>query len=538
MTPRHPRRYALATIGVTVGFIALTCWWLTQDRSIPIFDAGYHLGRAIETRDLIRSGHLLRPFTKFSFYPPLVYLIGGLAALAGGVSVASPIIGENVVFVSLLTLGCYQTGRLLFGARAGLLAAVFALGSPLLIAQFHVFMLEAPETALVAVSIWLLLASEDFARTRIAACAGIAVGCGLLVKEQFPFFVAGIVLVALARGGWRNWAGLALFCLITLVVGTPWYLDHFSQLGKISHFAAANLPGAPAGNYPRTISGANLTWYAWSTLNVQLYAALCALALVGTVWTVIAFARRAIPGRTSLELLAGAFIAWLAITLTPHHDLRYGLPLLAYLAVLGTGWIAHSSRTLRLLAAAVLALAVAANTLATTFGVGGRSEVKLVASPPTNTQAFPDRIVLYSSAGFLVAGPKRDGDLPGLLRALRRQGVRVLTFTNLENAGGGPPDFSTSGLNALSLIAGLRPSGETALVGQRPRVVELLHQSIHADTPPPCTRLSDGTGVWVVRLKAATRRVSLYCPWRQPNFYGTTTLAPAAASQAPRLIAP
>jgi len=72
-------------------------------------------------------------------------LVGALAAFAGGASVASPIIGENLVFVSLLTLGCYQTGRLLFGPRAGLLASIFVLGSPLLIAQLHVFMLDAPD---------------------------------------------------------------------------------------------------------------------------------------------------------------------------------------------------------------------------------------------------------------------------------------------------------------------------------------------------------------------------------------------------------
>lgn len=111
---------------------------------------------------MLQSGDLLGPFDNVLQYPPLALLVGALAMFVGGVNVASPIIAENVVFVSLLTLGCYQTGRLLFGARAGLLAVIFVLGSPLLIAQFHVFMLDAPETALVAVSMWLILASEDF----------------------------------------------------------------------------------------------------------------------------------------------------------------------------------------------------------------------------------------------------------------------------------------------------------------------------------------------------------------------------------------
>lgn len=210
---------AWGVIGVTSGFIGLTCWWLTQDRSIPIFDAGYQLGAAIEFHNQLHAGHLVQPFTQASLYPPLGHLVGALAAFIGGVNVASPIIGENLVFVSLLTLGCYRTGRLLFGARAGLLAAIFVLGSPLLIAQFHVFMLDAPETALVAVSMWLILASQDFSRTRIAGWAGLAVGFGLLVKVQFPLFLAGIVLAALARGGWRHWRGLVAFAALALVVG-------------------------------------------------------------------------------------------------------------------------------------------------------------------------------------------------------------------------------------------------------------------------------------------------------------------------------
>ena len=41
---------AWGAIGVTVLFIGITCWWLTQDRSIPIFDAGLHLNLALNVQ--------------------------------------------------------------------------------------------------------------------------------------------------------------------------------------------------------------------------------------------------------------------------------------------------------------------------------------------------------------------------------------------------------------------------------------------------------------------------------------------------------
>ncbi len=505
---------AWGAIAVTIAFIALTCWWLTRDHSIPIFDAGADLETAIQYHNLLQSGDLLGPFNHVLQYPPLALLIGALAMFIGGVNLSTPIIAENLVFVSLLALGCYQAGRVLFGARAGLLAVIFVLGSPLLIVQFHVFMLDAPETALVAVSMWLLLASEDFGRGRMAALAGLAVGCGLLVKVQFPFFVAGIVLIALARGGWRNWRGLAAFAGVALLVGAPWYIDHLSEFSEIVRLAGAT-PGAASGNLPPTLSTTNLLWYFWSTLNSLLLAPLFILALGGSIWTIRAVVRRPQSSGARLELLVGGFVAWLAITLTHHHDLRYDMPLMPYLAVIATGWIVHLPRVARLSATTFLVLAVAANTLGATFGVGGQVETVLVSSPPA-TEAFPDRIVFYSNRGFLVAGPKRDGDVPGLLHALRRNGVAevVLGVRQSEAA-----DFSFEGLRPLAMIAGLSPSFEMKRLHAGPTAAGLIHEPIAPGTPPTCTRLSDGTGVWVLRTNPASRNLELYCPFPRPHFY-------------------
>jgi 4-amino-4-deoxy-L-arabinose transferase-like glycosyltransferase len=506
---------AWGVIGITTAFVGLTCWWLSQDRSIPIFDAGAHLETVIEYHHLIQSGDLLGPFDYTSQYPPLAHLLGVLGMFVGGVNVASPIIAENLVFVPLLTLGCYQTGRLLFGPVAGLLAAIFVLGSPLLIAQFHVFMLDAPETALVAVSMWLLLAGEDFSRMKFAGFAGLAVGAGLLVKVQFPFFLAGIFLTALACGGWRNWRGLAVFAGVALLVGAPWYIDHLSELGTIAKLAGTG-SGALAGNLPPTFSSANLTWYFWSTLNSQLFALLFALAFGGAVWTIVALVRNREVKGPRLEFVVGGFVAWLAITLTPHHDLRYDMPLMPYLAVIGTGWIVQLPRAGRFALVGVLVAAVAANTLSTTFGLGGQVEAKLVSSPPV-TQAFPDRIVLYSNRGFLVAGPKRDGDVPGLLKALRSEGVEVVAFDakQLESE-----DFSGEGLGPLTFIAGLLPSIETSLASSSPTAVTVVHQPLTSSLPPACTRLSDGTGVWVLRRDPTSGKLVYYCPSRSPHYYG------------------
>jgi 4-amino-4-deoxy-L-arabinose transferase-like glycosyltransferase len=537
------------TIGATLGFIALTCWWLTQDRSIPIYDAGDHLQVALYFHQLLATGDLLGPL-KFTWqYPPLGELVGALAASIGGVSVAAPIIGENVLFVSLLSLGCYQTGRLLFGARAGMLASIFVLGSPLLIAQFHVFMLDAPETALVSISMWLILASEDFSARKFTVLAALACGAGVLIKVQFPFFVIGLLLAAVLRGGWRRRRQLELFTLLTLLVGAPWYIFHRAEFSTIFNLAGSSsevindlkVAGASSaaisGNLPPTLSIRNFTWYFWSALNSELYFFLFAFLMVGALWmlfTQLQHTHRDTRHRDTrqvaqLELLCGAFVAWLGITLTPHHDTRYGMGLLPYLAVIATGWIVSLPRAGRVAASITVVLAVLANTLSTTFGLGGTVMLALV-HPLSVSAAQPDRITLYSSNGYLVAGPRRDGDLEGVLENLRRSGVRSVRLRESE---GTKPDFSYEGVIPLATIARLSSTIENGFGGTNialapfdkadvsSTTVALIHRAIMSASPPACTRLSDRTGVWVARRNPRTHSVMLYCPSRAPAYYGS-----------------
>ncbi len=508
---------AWGAIAAATAFIAVTCWWLTQDRSIPIYDAGDQLETALEYHNMLQAGNLLGPFTHETVYPILGHMVGALAAFVGGVNVASPIIGENLVFIPLLALGCYQTGRLLFGRLAGMLAVVLALGSSLLISLFHVFMLDGPLTALVAVTVWLTLASEDFDRPGVAALAGLAVGLGLNMKVQFTLYVVGLLVVVVLHGGWRNRRGLMLFVAVAAVVGLPWYLVHLSELGRMLELASAG-PGTPRGNIPSRFSTDNLTWYFWSVLNSQLLAPLFVLAVAGTVWMAVAVVRERARQPARLEFLVGSAAAWLVITfVTIHHDIRYGLPLLAFVSVLATGWIAHLPRAARLVASALLVLGVLANTLAIDFGVGGEASIALARVLPS-TEQLPGRVVLYSTAGFLTAAPSRDGNVPGLLQALRRNGVSAVALSAEQGAA---EDFSFEGLKPLAMIAGLSSVITNRVEYSRSTsAATLIHEATGARTARACTRLSDGTGVWVVRYDTAAGRLAYYCPQRHPQYYG------------------
>jgi len=512
---------AWGAIAVTSLFIAITCWWLTQDRSIPIFDAGLHLSLAINVHHELSSGHLLKALTLSIPYPPFAYLVGSLGIALGGVGISQLILAENLVFVPLLALGCYKVARLAFGELAGLLAVVFALGSPLIVAQFHVFMIDAPETAMVAVSVWLVIATEGFARLKACAVAGLAVGLGMLTKEPFAIFLVGVVGVTAVRGGRGAWRGLALFAAVALVIALPWYVGEYKQIGPLGNEAAAAssafskyyIPGVA----PPRFSAANLEWYLWNLVNAQLYLPLLVFAAVGWVWTLIGFARRRPVSPLALELTVGAFLSWLILTETFAHNTRYSMPLLVYLAVFGAGWIVRLPAPARIATTAVLVLVTLANTLGASFGAGPKLELALGRSHPS-LQQHPNTVTLLANQGFLVSQPRRDGDLLAVLQALHRSGVQEVDWPAEEAL---EPDFSEGGVVALVQVAGMKQVAEGVKAGKLTRRDAVLaHGKLQPHMPAPCVRLDDGTGVWVRIGDPQAAGAKDYCPLPKPRYYG------------------
>lgn len=518
--------WAISAAGVTTTFIAITWWWLSRDHGVPFGDAASHLFTVVRFHDLAREGDVNALLHGSGYYPPLTFLIGAAAMLVGGVNAAAPVIGENLVSVSFLALGCYQVGRRVAGPQAGFLAVVFALGSPLLIEQFHVFMIDAPGAAPVAVAVWLILASERFSRVGVSALAGLAFGLGAESKEQVPLFLIGLLVVVLARErGWRNWRGIAAFAAVACVVALPWYVLNETELSRYASAGLANANLPPRGR-PPTLSISNLGWYLWAVVNGLLFAPLFAFVAVGVARTVhlIARERKAPPRERSMgdagpELLGGLFGGWLALTLTPHHDMRYTMPLIVYLAVLGTAWIAMLAPTPRTIATATLGLAVLATTLGATFGVGSEVRIPLSGHPIQTDASFgippPDQLTLYSDHDFSVSSPRRGDDVLGLFKAMRREGITGVIWRGAE-APDGDPVFDSQGVRVFARFAGLAGPrlGSMRLVTYSvaesvedmnpmvwdvadPRHAFLIRAKQHGHARP-CRRLRDGTGIWLV----------------------------------------
>lgn len=520
--PRLPTWSAAgwSAIGLVAAFVLLTVWWLTQDTATPAGDAPEIMWASLRYGDYLLAGDVTAILDYPAYYPPYGMLFGALVSIVAGDHRNALVLGENLVCLSLLAVSCYQIGKRVAGSWAGVLAVAFALGSPLVIEQFHVFMLDPIVASLVAVSVWLIIVSDRFRRIGIAALAGIVVGIGLGTKEQFPLYLVGLVCVVLVRGGWRNGRGLAAFLILALLVGAPWYVHNIEILGAVwsaSRTGEGLLFEVPPLARPPLLSIANVEWYGWATLNGLLFAPLTACALVGVVMAIAGLRRPSVRAGVVPELLGGLGGSWLLLTLLMHKDMRYTLPMIVYLAVLGTAWIVRLPRPARGLVAAGLAAAVVAATVGATFGVGGPVPVR----PPGNLGAAlgvgvppRDRVIVYANHNYLVAGPRRDGNMLELLRGLNDAGISEV-FWDPGISGPEHPDFNGSGLTMLARVAGMSVAKRIAEQAVLPGQGLLIYERPRRDWAP-CLRFGSGMGVWVLVFPVDGRpdRAVPYCPGR------------------------
>jgi 4-amino-4-deoxy-L-arabinose transferase-like glycosyltransferase len=514
--------------GSIAGFVAITVWWLTQDDRVQDWDNGLHSVDAILIHNQLATGDLTTWFTEFNMYPPFGHFVGALGIFVGGISAATVILTSNVVFVPLLAVSCFGVGRLVYRSElAGLLAALFALGTPMIVSEFHEFLLDPQQAAMVAASVWAILASRRFERPGVAALAGVLSGLAMLTKQTSIIFLAGPIAIAFARGGWRHWRGVLAFAVGLGVFGGPWYVDHHAELNALISVhdgeAGAGSTSEAGSFFPQRFSKESFSWYFWDALNIQLLAPLALALLIGAVLAIRDCIRDRSRENLRFELLGGLFVSWLGMTMITHKDPRYSLPALIYMAVLGSGWIATAKHGRKLLTGALVAV-VAINLIGVSAGLGTRLRVTFPGAPKSSVLAERS-ITLYSPDGWLRGKPEHDGDVLALLRGLKRIGVRTVTF---DAASSNDINFNTSGLQVMAFEAGLPPTFvyDPAALGPHDAFV-LRHFPTPGD-PPPCQRLNDGSGVYVVLGNPIMPfpTYTFVCPGRTPLFYKRTAPLP------------
>ncbi len=169
------------------------------------------------------------------YYPPLVYYatvpfyyLMGIAEFAGFIEISA--------FLILLLISVYLIGSKLYNKSAGLFGAFCISMYPVVVEYSRDYMLDLPLAALVALSVFLLLKTENFNNSSYCVLAGIVLGFGMLIKWTFMFFLITPLIFLFINGMKINGQKLKVFLnflltiVISFVICMPWYLKNLIMI--------------------------------------------------------------------------------------------------------------------------------------------------------------------------------------------------------------------------------------------------------------------------------------------------------------------
>jgi 4-amino-4-deoxy-L-arabinose transferase-like glycosyltransferase len=187
---------------------------------------------ALVNREMVEDGHWIYPTVNghpYSVKPPFYNWMGSALSLIGGEVTEASSRLPSALFATAGVLMTYLLGTLLFGYRAGLLAAMVLATTPLYVEQARWIQIHLPGAVLMTATI--LCFYWGYAREQRRPLAYllmyIPLGIGTLttgpVAVIMPALIIGGYLLLIRDFGhiWRMRLGWGV--LIYLVIAAPWY---------------------------------------------------------------------------------------------------------------------------------------------------------------------------------------------------------------------------------------------------------------------------------------------------------------------------
>jgi 4-amino-4-deoxy-L-arabinose transferase-like glycosyltransferase len=332
------RKVALAVLATAVLFYLVNNGiWLWLDRSSASYDKASHARTALGYFHLLQEParlSLTKILTVSQYYPPLFHFLSLVFTVPLGFS-TSAVAATNFLFLPALVLGIYGIGKRFFDEWVGVGAVVLTLAYPMIFAMSRTLLIDFPLTAMVALSLSCILASDGGLDERRSVRLGVVIGLTMLTKWTAVVFLAAPwafwILLAFRR---RNPApgdalkALAKVFATAIVIAAPWYLKAYTAFMKTATEAVSG--SFPQQEHDPTAIFESLRWY-WSATEV-------ALMLKPLLWLTVAGIAAFFALRRS-RTTAALFLCWIVpafvfFVLLPNKDGRYVVPLLPALALM------------------------------------------------------------------------------------------------------------------------------------------------------------------------------------------------------------
>jgi hypothetical protein len=201
----------LAVAAILLAQLGLSDLWLREDGVARGCDVQMHLNSALKLHDALAQAGLARtPSALFVLlrsakigdrkWPKLTYLVSSIGvSLSGARGTRSTILFSSAAFLAVLELSLLFLGQRLYSLRTGLLACALFAVLPLPTGFARSFGLDLPLTGMVTLALLLLARRGVLLEWPRALLAGLAAGGVLMTKIQGVFFLAGPLVLVVAR---------------------------------------------------------------------------------------------------------------------------------------------------------------------------------------------------------------------------------------------------------------------------------------------------------------------------------------------------
>jgi len=210
-------------------------FWLKINSLPPAWDESGHLLNSLNMMQVLSgffhnfTGEYLQTVGN---YPPFFYIVSAVVGLLFNNSLIS-LVMTNIIFLAILLFSVFKIGEILYDRYVGLLAAFLISMYPIIFGTSRVFLIDCSLCAMVSLTIYFLLLTNNFKNRLYSILFGISLGLGMLTRVAFIIYIIGpliyvsrIALMHNASNRYRNRNNIILSLGIVVLFLLLWYPAH------------------------------------------------------------------------------------------------------------------------------------------------------------------------------------------------------------------------------------------------------------------------------------------------------------------------
>jgi len=323
---------------------------ITIDNSPLLWDGGDYFYKSLKYYNVFKNfdSDFISEFNNVSTYrPPLMMLSSLPFYVIFGRSTDAAVMG-NSIFLIVLLLSVYGIGRRLHNKETGLMAAFLISVFPIIFGMSRSYWQDFPLTAMVSLSIYLLLRTDFFRDRKYSILFGISIGLGMLTKWTYFIFLAGVIAYVFSvsiKAELKNGNGvgkpslnvlLAVFFAVSLA--SFWYIPNGLDVATKLFGLSVGVTGAEETRFQQLgetfgptgiFNIKSLTYYAGKLVNEQISFLFSSLFLI---FAILLFRKK--MNRTFWVYFLWIIFPVIVFTLIKNKTPRNTVPILPAIALI------------------------------------------------------------------------------------------------------------------------------------------------------------------------------------------------------------